>query len=181
MWMKNRRVFAVENIPRSLQERSQWVCWKYIPRPNGKPTKLPFNANKGGQAISNDPNTWTTFNRAFDAFKRDTTYAGIGYVFLQDAPYTGIDLDDCLDEQGEFIRGQEIVDRIDTYCEVSPSGTAVKMILEGPAGQTSAGSVRSHHQSELAHFRLISTIAAFSNVRTAKRHRPKTWMRSLND
>jgi putative DNA primase/helicase len=60
---------------------------------------LPFNAVKGWNADSSDPNTWTTFAIALDAFKRNTSYAGIGYVFLEDDPYTGIDLDDCLDEQ----------------------------------------------------------------------------------
>ncbi len=126
-----RRDVRIENIPRCLIERPQWVCWKSIPRPNAKPTKLPFNAVKGWNADSTDPNTWTTFEIALDAFKRNTTYAGIGYVFLEDDPYTGIDLDDCLDEQGEFIWGKDIVDRIDTYCEVSPSGNGVKMIIEG--------------------------------------------------
>jgi putative DNA primase/helicase len=94
-----RRDVRIENIPRCLIERPQWVCWKSIPRPNAKPTKLPFNAVKGWNADSSDPNTWTTFAIALDAFKRNTSYAGIGYVFLEDDPYTGIDLDDCLDEQ----------------------------------------------------------------------------------
>ncbi len=99
--------------------------------PNGKPAKVPFNASKGGRAKPNDPKTWTTFDKALHTFKRNTSYTGIGYVFLEDDPYTGIDLDDCLDEQGEFIWGRDIVDCIDTYCEVSPSGTGVKMIIEG--------------------------------------------------
>jgi putative DNA primase/helicase len=99
--------------------------------PNGKPAKIPINAINGGRAKSNDPNTWTTFENALNAFKRNTSYAGIGYVFLESDPYTGIDLDDCLDEQGEFIWGKVIVDRIDSYCEVSPSGNGVKMIIEG--------------------------------------------------
>lgn len=128
--MQNRDI-RIEAIPPSLFEQPQWVCWKSIPRPNGKPTKLPFNALKGRNADPTDPNTWTTFENALNAFKLNTSYAGIGYVFLESDPYTGIDLDDCLDEQGEFIWGKDIVERIDTYCEVSPSGRGVKMILAG--------------------------------------------------
>jgi hypothetical protein len=129
--MENRRVVAVENIPRSLRERAQWICWKYVNRVNGKPTKIPVCAANGRNASTTDPNTWTTFSNAFDSFRRNRTLAGIGYVFSDSDPFTGIDLDNCLDEQGEFIWGKDIVDRIDTYCEVSPSGRGVKMILEG--------------------------------------------------
>lgn len=129
--MKNRRAVAVENIPQSLQERSQWVCWKSIPKATGKPMKKPFNAITGSITDYTNPKNWVTFEKALNALERDASYAGIGYVFSEDDPFTGIDLDDCLDEQGEFFWGKDIVDRIDAYCEVSPSGTGVKMILEG--------------------------------------------------
>jgi hypothetical protein len=129
--MENRRVVNVENIPRSLQERPQWVCWKSIPKSTGKPIKKPINALNGSLTDYTNPKNWATFEKALGAYNRNKSYAGIGYVFSEGDPYTGIDLDDCLDEQGEFIWGKDIVDRIDTYCEVSPSGRGVKMILEG--------------------------------------------------
>lgn len=128
--MKIRDV-RIEAIPPCLMERPQWVCWKSIPKPTGKPMKKPFNAVTGSMTDYTNPKNWATFEKALDAFRRETSYAGIGYVFSEDDPYTGIDLDDCLDEQGEFLWGRDIVDRIDTYCEVSPSGTGVKMIIEG--------------------------------------------------
>ena len=109
-----KRDVRIEAIPKCLIERPQWVCWKYVPRPNAKPIKKPMNALKGGYAKPNDPNTWTTFENALETFKRNASLAGIGYVFLENDPYTGIDLDDCLDENGEFIWGKEIVERFDT-------------------------------------------------------------------
>ncbi len=106
-----RRDVRIEKIPRCLIERPQWFCWKSIPRPNAKPTKLPFNA-KGWNADSSDPNTWTTFGIALDAFKRNTSTLASAMVFLEDDPYTASTSIDCLDEQGEFIWGKDIVNRI---------------------------------------------------------------------
>jgi primase-polymerase (primpol)-like protein len=53
----------------------------------------------------------------------------VGYVFSADDPFTGIDLDGCLNPQtGELASwAQDIVQRMATYAEVSPSGTGVKL------------------------------------------------------
>ena len=115
-------------VPACLVQRPQWVAWKYVER-DGKPTKAPVNPHTGGFADSTEPATWGTFAEALDACHRDQNLAGVGFVFTADDPYCGVDLDDCVDPETGQLKpwGASIVDRLDSYTEVSPSGTGVKV------------------------------------------------------
>lgn len=120
----------VSAIPDCLKERDQWVCWKYEERA-GKKTKVPVNAKFGWNANSSDPTSWSSFDDALAAYERTPQYAGIAYAFSPDDPYFGIDIDDCLDEQGHLLWGDDLVEVFDSYCEVSPSGQGLKLIAKG--------------------------------------------------
>jgi len=118
-------------VPEALREWPQWVCWKYITR-GGKQTKCPVNPRDGGRASSTDPATWTTFEEAVAAWRGSDRYAGVGFVFAADDPFTGIDLDDCSDENGNIVSSaREIIDSLSSYTEVSPSGRGVKVFIAG--------------------------------------------------
>lgn len=119
----------VENIPQCLRDRPQWVCWKYVQR-DGKQTKVPVNARYGWNASAIDPQTWSAFKTAYEAYLRNDSLAGVGFVFAKEDPFAGVDLDRCLDDAGNFIWGQDIVDELATYTEVSPSGRGVKLFLQ---------------------------------------------------
>jgi putative DNA primase/helicase len=117
-------------IPAALRERSQWVCWKYITR-GGKQTKCPVNARGGGRADSTDPATWASFDEVVAAWKTGG-YAGIGYVFTADGPFAGIDLDGCIDDAGNIVSAaRQIIDSLNSYTEISPSGRGVKVFIAG--------------------------------------------------
>ncbi len=129
-----------KNIPTELREKSNWVLWNYKER-NGKKTKVPINPNTGGMASSADPNTWTNFD---NAVSRKNRYAGIGFVF-DGTGEIGIDLDKCRDPETETIEpwALEIIQDLDSYTEVSPSGTGVHIILKGrlPSGGNRKGKI----------------------------------------
>ncbi|QOJ16785.1 MAG: hypothetical protein HRU76_03940 [Phycisphaeraceae bacterium] len=117
-------------VPEALRNRAQWVCWRYITR-GGKRTKCPVNARDGGRADSTDPTTWATFDEAVAAWKSGG-YAGIGFVFAEDDPYCGIDLDECIDEAGAIVpSAREIIESLNSYTEISPSGRGVKVFIAG--------------------------------------------------
>ena len=123
--------FDPAHVPAALRERPQWVCWKYIKR-DGKPTKCPVNSRDGGRADSTDPSTWTSFDDAVAAWRGSDRYAGIGFVFAADDPFTGIDLDGCIDENGKIVTSaREIIDSLNSYTEISPSGRGVKVFIIG--------------------------------------------------
>jgi putative DNA primase/helicase len=52
-------------------------------------------------------------------------------VFSPDDPYCGVDLDDAIDTDLGTLKpwAQVIVDRLDSYCEVSPSGWGLKLFV----------------------------------------------------
>jgi putative DNA primase/helicase len=117
------------NVPACLRERAQWVCWQYIER-DGKATKCPISPTKGGNASSTDVATWGTFAQAVAACQA-ADLDGIGFVFSADDPFTGVDLDNCIDPTTGQPKpwAQAILNQLDSYAEVSPSGVGVKVIV----------------------------------------------------
>jgi hypothetical protein len=118
-------------IPAKLQAYSQWVAWKYLER-DGKRTKTPINPHTGELADSTDPATWSTFDKAIGACERDICLQGVGFVFTESDGLCGIDIDDCRDaDTGELKPwATQIIKRFNSYTEVSPSGTGVKIFTE---------------------------------------------------
>jgi putative DNA primase/helicase len=123
---------AIErNCPNCIRERAQWVVWKYVER-GGKQTKAPINPHNGSLASSTDASTWGTFAEAIEACRRNSALAGVGFVFTADDPYCGVDLDDSVDETTRQVKpwAQQIVDRLDSYTEISPSGSGLKVFIK---------------------------------------------------
>ena len=128
---QKRGAIVTANIPGELRERRQWVLWRYEER-DGKPTKIPYNALTGRWASATNPSTWTRFDKAMAALDTGSKYDGIGYVFSDADPFCGIDLDDCIGENGAIEPwAQRIIDSLSTYTEISPSGRGVKLFLQG--------------------------------------------------
>jgi hypothetical protein len=72
-------------------------------------------------------------------------YQGLGFVFTEEDPYVGVDLDDCRDpHSGEIAPwALEIIRELDSYTEVSPSGTGMHVLLRGelPKGRNRKGKI----------------------------------------
>ena len=103
-----------EIIPQELRNRNQWMTWRFVEDrkvPNGK---------------SNDPDTWSQF----DEVKH---FPKVAFVFSNDDPFCGVDLDGCLVD-GKFTEwSKPILDRFRgvAYGEISPSGNGVKFTTRG--------------------------------------------------
>ena len=79
----------------------------------------------GKNAQSNNPKTWGTFAQAVKAC--DTfNFDGIGFMFAP--PYFGVDLDHCMDNM-DFV--DEFVETLQSYAEVSKSGSGIHIICKG--------------------------------------------------
>ena len=122
-----------KNIPYELKEHERWCCFKIEPSKNGRMTKIPYNPLTGYKAKSNDPDTWTTFD---EAVNREKHYDGIAYFFQE--PYIGIDIDGVPNEIEEYLENEdadnivsEFVESLESYAEVSPSGTGIHVIVKG--------------------------------------------------
>jgi putative DNA primase/helicase len=126
----------------ALDAARQWCAWREESR-NGKPTKVPY-ATPERMAKANDPATWLTRARAV-AVAADLPaerLKGVGLFLGGDGESRlgGIDLDSCLD----LLTGQlepwaaEVLTRFDSYAEVSPSGTGVKVFFAYAAADLGA-------------------------------------------
>ena len=140
---------TAEALPAALIERDQWVCWRSHER-NGNPTKVPIVPGTTQFASTTDPDTWRRFQTARDAVQT-TEMAGLGFVFTADDPLIGIDLDDCRDpETGEPTEwAKTIIAQLDSYTEVSPSGTGYHVLVTGtlPEGRNRAGKLEVYDRS----------------------------------
>lgn len=119
------------NIPDELKQLNNWCVWKFQER-NGKKTKIPFNAETGEFAKSNDKSTWSNYETAVNAKGVD----GIGFFF--ESPYLGIDIDDIDDDLHRYQHGDKLDNIVNefneafkSYTEVSPSGNGLHIIVKG--------------------------------------------------
>ncbi len=119
-----------EAMPEELKALPQWVLWKMHSIGGREATKVPFQAN-GEKAKAGEPSTWTTFDIAMESYQRGG-YLGVGFEFHDDE-YCGIDLDSCRNPASGVISewAQHWIDRFDSYTEISPSLTGVKIFVRG--------------------------------------------------
>ncbi len=118
------------NIPRELWQYRQFVCWRYEPVPEReKPDKKPVNPRTLGNAGSTYKNTWSDIHIACATYKAKTHLAGIGFVVTRNDPYVVIDLDDCLIDGQISQYAADIVSTLNTYTEISPSGSGLRLIV----------------------------------------------------
>jgi primase-polymerase (primpol)-like protein len=119
-------------IPEELRELPNWIVWLLEKRANKRgvvrDTKVPYNARTHRLAASNRRATWSSFGDATEALKKG--YNGLGFCLVP--PLAAVDLDGCRDSGGSIEPwAEEILTEIDTYTELSPSGTGVHAIAKG--------------------------------------------------
>jgi putative DNA primase/helicase len=133
-----------EKIPLELKQLPHWVGWKYMQHPGeDHKRKVPINAMDGQPAKSNDPTTWCDFDTAClgkERFGLD----GIGFMFSGDGIF-GIDIDHCYDPETQELdpAAAEIIETVQSYTELSPSGTGIHILCKGvlPEGRKRRGAV----------------------------------------
>lgn len=129
--MNERTLIDPNNTPRELWRFSQFVCWRYgEPKPGRKPPKIPVNPKTLANGGVSWPNTWSDIRTAVATYKTNEWIAGVGFVLTEHDPYTMIDLDNCLIDGKLTPFAANIVDRFDTYTELSPSGRGLRLFVQ---------------------------------------------------
>jgi putative DNA primase/helicase len=148
--------YAPNKIPIYLRERPQWVCWKYELSPKGKWTKVPYQPGSGSKAASTRPAEWSSFTQVVEALDH---YNGIGYCLADDEQIVGIDIDHAVsrDADGGFVLdavAQDIVDAMQSYTELSVSGTGVHVFAFGtkPGDRCRRGAVEMYSKERFLTF-----------------------------
>lgn len=107
------------SIPAEMKALPNWVVHR---------KKMPYDPGTGRRAKSNKPDTWRSFNEAAQALPR---YDGMGFMF-GGSGFVGVDIDHCIDAQGTLTTAAAaIVENLDSYTEISTSGSGLHIILKG--------------------------------------------------
>ncbi|MBO6267796.1 MAG: DNA primase, partial [Clostridium sp.] len=120
-------------FPEELKKLNRWVGYRLVPdKDGGKPKKVPINAVTGQNAKSNDPSTWCDYQTAKDAADQ-YGYNGIGFMFVKEDGYVGVDVDHCYDPETNTFNeiATAIMGRQPTYMEFSPSGDGIHLWFKG--------------------------------------------------
>lgn len=110
-----------------MQSRDRWVLWRIEPDASGRATKVPYSVS-GRRASSTNPATWVRWKHARGEAHR---FDGMGFV-LGDG-VVGVDLDHVRDPQTGAVEpwAARVIAQIDTYAELSPSGTGFHLFFLG--------------------------------------------------
>ena len=126
-------------VPLQLSDRKQWICWKseHNDKNPDKPRKTPKSPHTGFNVGVTNKSGYAGIDDAIEAVK-EHDLTGIGFVFTAEDDFVGIDLDHCRDPDSGEIEdwAQKIIDTLDSYTEVSPSGTGVHIIIKGKLPST---------------------------------------------
>lgn len=119
----------LENLPDELTRIPRWVVWRYEWRDRW--TKPPFQPNGKRAAVNRDSslNSFPTICAAYATGE----FAGIGFALAKDGGHSGVDLDDVRNPTtGELEPvARAIVDALNSYTEVSPSGRGLRIFTRG--------------------------------------------------
>lgn len=109
----------LENIPTELKALPQWV---------NRRGKVPYNPDTDKPAKAGQPDTWVSFDKATAAASR---YDGIGFEFADGGGIVGIDLDHVVHNGVIEEWAWDLVKRLNSYTEYSPSGTGLHIFVKG--------------------------------------------------
>jgi hypothetical protein len=142
-----------DSIPDTIREIEQWICWREKDR-DGKTTKIPtkpYRTSGSPNAKTDDSSHWRDFDTALNYHRSGRiTTSGVGFVFSTETEIVGVDLDSCRNPKtGEFDDwAQDVIDRLDSFTEISPSGTGAHVLLKGklPDGRNRRGDIEMYDE-----------------------------------
>ena len=112
-----------EKLPKELRDNGVFCLWKYEER-DGNMTKVLYQIN-GKHGDSTNKRTFSDFRLVVNAL---TGYDGLGMGVFDS--YCAIDIDHCVAGGKLTSMAQDIVDTMNSYTELSPSGTGVHIIFK---------------------------------------------------
>lgn len=114
----------IERVPDEMKNKPNWVIVRTRPNEEkGRLDKFLIDIHTGKMAKSDDPTTWATFDEAREYARY---HGGVALAYALDGKdgIACIDLDDCVEENGDFSEfAHKVFNASDgMYCEKSVSG-----------------------------------------------------------
>lgn len=131
--MNQDKEFLLDNIPESFTRCSRFCVWK-LEQINERVTKVLYQPQSVcDHARTNDPTTFSSFDKAREAWRKYEQFWGIGVHISKEstAGISAIDIDHCIDDDGVITNeALEIVRLMDSYTERSPSGHGLRILFK---------------------------------------------------
>lgn len=126
----------VDGIPASLLDAPRWAPWRAVWDPKKqKYEKIPHRADRPAAGLSNKSTKgWSAFHVAMAAYlQQPDKFAGVGYLMTGPHGVVAVDLDHCRDAATGDIApwAGEVIAKLDSYTEISPSGTGLRVMFAG--------------------------------------------------
>lgn len=110
-------------IPKLLLREKRWICHKdKVPR-----HPLTGAIGKKGENLQSNPEMWATYT---DALKTCAEHDLTGIGFCLGGGFVGIDLDKCLKDGQLSDFANRIIERFDSFTEVSMSGNGIHIYIQ---------------------------------------------------
>jgi len=132
-----------EGIPFALKAIDQWVTWRAEPKANGDGmSKVPYQVN-GAHASSTNSATWTDYATVIAAVLEDElpSFSGPGFAVQMSNGLAILDFDHVRNALTGIIDPDVLkaVLYLNTYAEVSPSGTGIRVVGHGTLDRAVSG------------------------------------------
>lgn len=115
-------------VPIELMRENIWCIWKRETR-DGRPTKIPYNPKTTGRAESNNPDTFSSYDIAYERYMTED-FDGMGILLANG--YSAIDIDHCCEDGVISDFALSVIERMKSYTEYSPSRTGIRIIFKAP-------------------------------------------------
>lgn len=113
-------------IPKGMKCINNWVLYVIV---NGR--KIPHSARTLKPANVADSTTLSSYAETLAAYQANlTSYNGIGFVQTDDNNIVSIDIDNCVDSDGNILpEAQDIINRVNSYTELSQSSKGIHIYV----------------------------------------------------
>lgn len=124
----------VDGIPARMLDTPRWAPWRAVwNAKKQKYEKIPHRASRPEHGLSNKNQAgWVRFDVAMQAYlQHPDKFSGVGYLMTGKHGVTGVDLDHCVTDGKIDDWALEVAAKLDSYTEISPSGTGLHIMVAG--------------------------------------------------
>ncbi len=100
---------------------------------NGSIRKVPVPIESTRWCNFTKQSNWSSFNDAYEYWSESEIIDGVGFCLTFDDDIAFIDLDNCYSIESDEIEdwASSVLSKINSYSEVSPSGTGIHIVAKG--------------------------------------------------
>lgn len=141
----------ITGVAEEMKGYRQWNVWKLEKMPSDKkPRKVPYSPLTYRKNGHNEKYrmTWGSFEEACQAYETGK-FGGIAFAVTESDPFVVIDFDHCVQDGQIDSWVEKWIEKLDSYTELSPSGTGIHIIMRGKKPGAKCKKVKEDYEIEM--------------------------------